>query len=161
MSEQPLTPTRPTTVRIHHPTTSQSTQILSAIAEGANCPKFEDVPEMHLHQPMNTSAEAQPSHSIATSSQGTERDLCQPPLQEEGLDHIQIGDWDEETEEEAAAAEEEELARVQHEIERLRQEQETILRRQATMQHADAHRQNISRERARLTEMQYNLEILR
>jgi hypothetical protein len=110
---------------------------------------------------MNTSAEAQPSHSIATSSQGTKRDLCQPPLQEEELDHIQIGDWDEETEEEAAAAEEEELARVQHEIERLRQEQETILRRQATMQHADARRQNISRERARLTEMQYNLEILR
>jgi hypothetical protein len=29
------------------------------------------------------------------------------------------------------------------------------------MQCAEAHRQNISRERARLAEMQYNLEILR
>jgi hypothetical protein len=59
---------------------------------------------------MNTSAEAEPSHNIATSSQATERDLRQPPLQEEELDHVQIGDWDEEAEE--AAVEEEELARV-------------------------------------------------
>jgi hypothetical protein len=132
------------------------TQILSAIAEGVNCPEFEDVPEKRLHQPMNTTAEVEPSHIIATSSQATERDLRQPPPQEEELDHVQISVWDEE----AAAADEEELARVQEEIERLRQEQETILRRQATMQRAEAHRQNISRERARLTEMQYNLEIL-
>jgi hypothetical protein len=87
--------------------------------------------------------------------------MCRPPLHEEELDHIEIGDWDKEAEEEEAATEEEELARVQQEIERLQQEQETILRRQAAMQRAEAHRQNISRERARLTEMQYNLEILR
>jgi CRISPR/Cas system-associated endoribonuclease Cas2 len=136
------------------------TQILSAIAEGVNCPEFKDVPEKHLHQPMNTTAEVEPSQIITTSSQATERDLCQPPPQEEELDHVQISVWDEEAEEEAAAADEEELARVQEEIERLRQEQETILRMQTTMQRAEAHRQNISRERARLTETQYNLEIL-
>jgi hypothetical protein len=130
------------------------TQILSAIAEGRDYLEFEDVPEMRLHQPMTTSAEAEPSHSIATSSQATERDLHQSLPQEEELDHVQFGDWDEE-------AEEEELARVQQEIERLRQEQETILRRRAAMQRAEARKQNISRERARLTEMQYNLEILR
>jgi hypothetical protein len=84
---------------------------------------------MRLHQPMNTSAEVEPSHNITTSSQATERDLHQPSPQEEELDHIQIGDWDEEAEEEEAAAEEKELARVQQEIEKLRQEQETILRR--------------------------------
>jgi hypothetical protein len=109
---------------------------------------------------MNTSIEAEPSHNIATSSQATEQDLRQSPPQAEELDHVQISNWDEEAEEEEAAAEEEELARVQQEIERLRQEQETVLRRQAAMQPAGAHRQNISRERARLTEMQYNLEIL-
>jgi hypothetical protein len=97
-----------------------STQILSAIADGTDCPEFEDVPKMRLHQPMNTSAEAEPSHNIATSSQATERDLRQPPPQEEELDHVQIGDWDEEAEEEEVATEEEELARVQQEIERLR-----------------------------------------
>jgi hypothetical protein len=55
--------------------------------------------------------------------------MCRPPLHEEELDHIEIGDWDKEAKEEEAAAEEEELARVQQEIERLQQEQETILRR--------------------------------
>jgi hypothetical protein len=109
------------------------TQILSAIAEGVNCPEFEDVPEKRLHQPMNTTAEVEPSHIIATSSQATERDLRQPPPQEEELDHVQISVWDEEAEEEAAAADEEELARVQEEIERIRQEQETILRMQTIM----------------------------
>jgi hypothetical protein len=141
------------------PHNQPSTQILSAIAKGTDCPEFKDVPEMCLYQPMNTSIEAEPSHNIATSSQATERDLCQPPPQKEELDHVQIGDQDEEPEEEEAALEEEELARVQQEIERLRQE--TILRRQTAMQRAKASRQNISRERKRLTEMQYNLEILR
>jgi phosphoribosylaminoimidazole-succinocarboxamide synthase len=105
-----------------------------------DCPEFEDVPEMRLHQPMNTSAEAEPSHIITTSSQATERDLRQPPPQEEELDHIQIGDWDEEVEEEEATSEKEELVRVQQEIERLQQEQEIILRRQAAMQRAKTHR---------------------
>jgi hypothetical protein len=85
-----------------------------------DCPEFEDIPEMRLHQPMNTSAEAKPSHNIVTSSQATERDLRQPPPQEEELNHVQIGDRDEEAEEEEVAAEEEELARVRQEIERLR-----------------------------------------
>jgi hypothetical protein len=76
------------------------------------------------------------------------------------LGQVQIDDWDEEAEEEEGATEEEELARVQQEIKRLQQEQEFILRRQATMQHAEARRQIISRERARLAEMQYNLDIL-
>jgi hypothetical protein len=35
------------------------------------------------------------------------------------IDHIQINEWDEEAEEEAAATKEEELARDQQEIERL------------------------------------------
>jgi hypothetical protein len=77
------------------------------------------------------------------------------------LDLVQIDAWDEEAEEEEAAAEEEELARVQQEIERLWQEQESILRRQAAIQHIKTHRQTINRERARLAEMQYNLDILR
>jgi hypothetical protein len=115
---------------------------------------------MHLHQPMNTSTEVEPSHNIATSSQATERDQHQPPPQEEELDHLQISDWDKEADEEEAVAEEEELARVEQETERLRQEHKTIIRRQDAMQRAEAHRQNISRERARLAEMQYNLEIL-
>jgi hypothetical protein len=38
------------------------------------------------------------------------------------LGQVQINDWDEEAEQEAATAEEEELARVQQEIERLRQQ---------------------------------------
>jgi hypothetical protein len=101
------------------PHNQPSTQILSAIAKGVDCPELEDVLKMRLHQPMNTSAEAEPSHSITTSSQATERDLRQPPPQEEELDHVQIGDWDEEVEEEEAASEKEELARVQQEIERL------------------------------------------
>jgi hypothetical protein len=61
------------------PPNQPPTQILSAIAEGTEYLEFEDVPEMRLHQPINTSAEAEPSHSIATSSQATERDLHQPP----------------------------------------------------------------------------------
>jgi hypothetical protein len=99
---------------------------------------------MCLHQPINTSTEVEPSHSIATSSQATEGALCQPLLQEEEPDLIQINDWEGKAEEEAA--EEEELARVQQEIKRLRQEKESILRRQAVIQRAEARRQNINRE---------------
>jgi hypothetical protein len=143
------------------PPNQPPTQILLAIVEGAEYPKFEDNREMRLHQPINTSTIAEPSHNIATPSQAAERDPHQPPPREEEPDHVQIDDWDDEAEKEAAAAEEEELARVQQEIERLRQEHESMLRRQAAMQHAEAHRQNINRERARLVEMQYNLKILR
>jgi hypothetical protein len=115
---------------------------------------------MPLHQPINTSTEAEPSHSIATSSQATTGAPRQPLLWApspvhtlpgtEEPDHVQIDDWDDEVKEEeeaaAAAAEEEELVRVQQEIERLRQEQESILRRQAMMQRAEARRQNINKE---------------
>jgi hypothetical protein len=94
------------------PHNQPSTQILSTIFESTDCPEFKYIPEMHLQQPMNTSSEALPSHSIATSRQATERDLRQPPPQEVELDHIQICDWDEEAEEEAAAKEED-IARVQ------------------------------------------------
>jgi hypothetical protein len=98
---------------------------------------------MCLHQPINTSTEAEPSHTIATSSQANEGAPCQPLPQEEEPDHVQIDDWEDKAKEEAAVVEEEEQARVQLEIKRLRQEQ------------------NIKRERARFSEMQYNLDILR
>jgi hypothetical protein len=67
---------------------------------------------MRLHQPINTSTEEEPNHSIATSSQAVERDPRQPPPREEEPDHVQIDDWDDEAEEEAATVEKEELARV-------------------------------------------------
>jgi hypothetical protein len=71
-----------------------------------------------------------------------------------------VQDWDEEAYKDEAAKEEE-LIRVQQEIERLRQEQESITRRQAAAQCAEARRQHINRERARLVELQYNIDILR
>jgi hypothetical protein len=127
---------------------------------------------VHHHQSLNTSTTgAESSHDTATSSQATtgapRQSLPQALspihtlLGDAECDHVQINDWDEESKEEVAAVEEEELARVQQESERLRQEEESILRRQAAMQGARAHKQNITRERARLTEMQYNLNILR
>jgi hypothetical protein len=118
---------------IPSPPNQPPTQILLAIAEGAEYPKFEYIPKMRLHQSINTSTEAEPSHNIATPSQAVEQDPHQPPPWEEEPDHVQIDDWDDEAEEEAAAAEEEELARVQQEIERLWQEHESMLRRQAAM----------------------------
>jgi hypothetical protein len=39
------------------------------VVKDTEYPAFEDIPEMRLHQPINTSTEAEPSHSIATSSQ--------------------------------------------------------------------------------------------
>jgi hypothetical protein len=51
-----------------------------------------------------------------------------PSLPQE-LDQVLEQDWDEEAEEDEAAAEEEDLIRVQQEIERLWQEQESIMRR--------------------------------
>jgi hypothetical protein len=71
-----------------------------------------------------------------------------------------VQDWDEEAYEDEAA-EEEELIKVQHKIERLCQEQESIMRRQAAAQHAEARRQHINRERVKLTELQYSVDILR
>jgi hypothetical protein len=66
-----------------------------------------------------------------------------------------VQDWDEKDYEDEATAEEEELIRVQHEIEWLCQEQESIMRRQAS-----ARRKHINRERARLAELQYTINIL-
>jgi hypothetical protein len=149
------------------------TQILPTIVEAPENSAFENILEVHLHQQINTSTTvAEPSHDAATSSQATagaprQSFLWAPSpihtlLGDAELDHVQIDDWDDEAEEEASAAtEEEELARVQQEIERLQQEQESILRWQAAIPCAEAHRQNINIERARLVEMQYNLDILR
>jgi hypothetical protein len=77
------------------------------------------------------------------------------------LDQIQVQDWDEEAEKIKAAAEEEELIKVQHEIEMLRQEQESIMRHQAVAQCVEAWRHHINSERARLTELQYTIDVLR
>jgi hypothetical protein len=154
------------------PPNQSSTQIIPTIVKGVKHPTFGDIPKVHLHQPINTSTTtAEPSHGAATSSQATAGASCQSLphapspihtlLGDAELDHVQIDDWDEEVEEEAAATEEEELVRVQQEIERLRQEQESILGWQAAMQRAESHRQNINRERARFAKMQYNLDIFR
>jgi hypothetical protein len=77
------------------------------------------------------------------------------------FDQIQIQDWDEEVDEDEAAAEEKELIWVHQKIERLRHEQETIMRRQAAAQRAEAHRQHINKEWARLVELQYTIDIHR
>jgi hypothetical protein len=53
------------------------------------------------------------------------------------------------------------LNRVQLEIERLRQEQESIMRCQAVAQCTEAQRHHINRERARLAELQYTVDMLR
>jgi hypothetical protein len=67
---------------------------------------------------------------------------------------MQVQDWDEEEEEE------EELIKVQQEIERLQQEQESIMRRQTIAQRTEAYMKHINREWARLTELQYTVDIL-
>jgi hypothetical protein len=71
-----------------------------------------------------------------------------------------VQEWNEEAEEDKAATEEEELIRVHQEIEKLRQEQESIVRRQTISQRIKAHRQHINRDGARLTELQYMIDIL-
>jgi hypothetical protein len=87
-----------------------------------------------------------------------------PPLQvnqdEAELNQIKVQDWDE-AEEDEAEAEENELISVQQEIERLREEQESIMRRQVATQRVEARTQHINRERARLMELQYTIDILR
>jgi hypothetical protein len=75
-------------------------------------------------------------------------------------DQIQVHAWDKEAEEEEATIEEEELTGVQQEIERLQQEQESIMGRQAIVQRAEAHMQHINRERVRLKELQYTIDII-
>jgi hypothetical protein len=144
------------------PPNQSSTQILPTIVEDPEHLTFGNIPEIpkeQPHQPTHTStavAGLSHTHDAVTSSQTSAGAPRQSPPQAHSLVHIllgdadpdqvQIDDWDEEAEEEAAAAEEKELARVQQEIERLRQEQESILRRQAAFQHAEAHRQNINRK---------------
>jgi hypothetical protein len=93
------------------PPNQPSTQIVPTIAESVEYLAFEDIPEMCLRQPINTSTEAEPSHRIATSSQATEGAPRQP-LPWEEPDHVQIDNLDDEAKEEEAAAEEEELVRV-------------------------------------------------
>jgi hypothetical protein len=70
---------------------------------------------MRLYQPINTSIEEEPTHSITTSGQATEGAPCQPLPWEEEPDHVQINDWDDEAKVEAAVANEKELAKVQQE----------------------------------------------
>jgi hypothetical protein len=93
------------------PPNQSSTQILPTIIEGAEHPTFGDILEVHLHQPINTSTEAESSHNTATSSQATTGAPRQPlpqapspmhtmPVNEEP-DHVQIDKWDDEAEEEA------------------------------------------------------------
>jgi hypothetical protein len=94
------------------PPNQPPTQIQPAIAKGVEYLAFEDIPEMSLHQPINTSTKAKPSGIIATSSQAAEGAPRQPLPREEETDHVQINEWDDEDEEEAVATEGEELARV-------------------------------------------------
>jgi hypothetical protein len=94
------------------PPNQPPTQILPSTTKGAKYPAFEDIPEMRLHQPINKSTKVEPSHSIATSSQANEGAPPQPLRHDEEHDHVQIDDWDDEAEEEAAAVEEEELTKV-------------------------------------------------
>jgi tRNA C32,U32 (ribose-2'-O)-methylase TrmJ len=75
------------------------------------------------------------------------------------LEQVQLQDWEEEAFEDETAKKEE-LFRVQQEIERLHQEQEFIMRRQAEVQCAETRRKHINRERARLVELQYTIDIL-
>jgi tRNA C32,U32 (ribose-2'-O)-methylase TrmJ len=75
------------------------------------------------------------------------------------LEQVQLQDWEEEAFEDETAKKEE-LFRVQQEIERLHQEQEFIMRRQAEVQCAETQRKHINRERARLVELQYTIDIL-
>jgi hypothetical protein len=111
----------------NHTSSNQPTnQTLPTIDEGLEHPVFGQIPEAHLHQSTNASI------SATGPSQTSRGDLCQSPprapsqthmLSEDAeLGQVQINDWDEEAEQEAATAEEEELARVQQEIERLRQQ---------------------------------------
>jgi hypothetical protein len=69
--------------------------------------------------------------------------------------------WNEEAYEDEAVEEEEELIRVQQKIESFHLEQESIMRRQTAAQRVEARRQHINRERARLAELQYTVDILR
>jgi hypothetical protein len=82
------------------------------------------------------------------------------PSPPQGLDQVIVQDWGEEAEEDKVAVEEEELIGVQQEIERLQLEQESNMRRQAITQCVEAHRQHIKRERARLKELWYTIDIL-
>jgi hypothetical protein len=155
----------------HHP----STQTLPTITEGLKHLAFGDIPEIQLQQPTNnisTTAPGASQNDRGTSSTQTNRgNPHQSPLQEPSPaqviqgdaepDQVQVQDWDEEAYEGEAAKEEEELISVQVEIERLYQEQESILIRQIAAQRAEAQRQHINKERVKLAELQYNIDILR
>jgi hypothetical protein len=151
-----------------------TTQNLSTIAEGLEQAAFHDVPEVELQHPANnnTSTTApRSSHNLGgtnstqTNGGAPHQSLLWAPsliqvIQDNAeLDQIQVEDWKNEAIEDEAA--EEELARVQQEIERLCQEQKAITRREAATQCAEARRQHINREGARLTELQYTIELLR
>jgi hypothetical protein len=160
--------------RTNQPPTHLPTQTLSTIVEGSKHPTFRDIPELQLHQPatMSPTTTGSRQNGEGTSSTKTNGgDLHQSPPRAPPLvqviqgdakfDQIQVQDWDEEAKQDnEVAVVEEKLVRVQQEVERLWQEQESIMRRQAIAQRAKAHRQHINRERARLTELQYAVDIL-
>jgi hypothetical protein len=136
----------------HNPSFHQSsTQNLHTIAEDPEHPTVEDIPEVQLLQLAHISTTvagiSQNSGTASSTQTGGGAPRQSPswaPLPvhmaqgDTELNQVQIHDWDEEVEEDEAAAKEEELARVQQEIENLRQEQESIFRRQPTAQRAEA-----------------------
>jgi hypothetical protein len=149
------------------------TQILSTITEGSEHPTFGDIPEVEvLHPTNNTSTTAAGSSQNTGGANSTQTNrgashqlpsrapsLIQVIQGNAKIEQIQVEDWENEAYGDKVI-EEEELARFQQEIERLHQEQKVITRRQAASQRAEARRQHINRERVRLTELYYNIEIL-
>jgi hypothetical protein len=151
------------------------TQNLSTIANGLKRIAFNDVPKVELqHKANNNTSTTAPgsSHSLGGTS-STQTNGGAPPQSppraslliraiqyNAKLEQIQVEDWEDETFEDEVV-EEVELARVHQEIGRIRQEQEAITRRQASTQCVKARRQHINRQRARLKELPYIVEILR
>jgi hypothetical protein len=118
-------------IPFHHP----PTQALPTITETVEHLTFDNIPEIQQQSANMSTTAAGSSHNgkDTSSTQTNEGATHQSPLRAplpvqvvEGdteFDQIQVQDWDEEAEEDEAAAKEEELVRVQQKIERLQQEQ--------------------------------------
>jgi hypothetical protein len=150
------------------------TQDLSTRAKSIEHAVFNDIPEVELQHLANNNVSSTTvgssqnvggASSTQTNGGALHQSSPQAPssiqvIQENAeLEQIQVEDWEDEAFKNEVVKEKE-LARVQQEIERLHQEQEAITRRQVAAQHVEARRQHINRERARLTELQYTVEIL-
>jgi broad specificity polyphosphatase/5'/3'-nucleotidase SurE len=138
-----------------------STQTLPTITEAAEHPSFGNILEA---QPQQANMLTTIVGTSQTSRGDQHLNTNLPPLPQVNqdkaeLNQIKVQDWDE-AEEDEVDAEKNKLIWVQQEIERLRQEQESIMRRQVATQRAEAHRQHINRERVRLAELQYTIDIL-